>query len=128
MEILAQLLKDEEQLVERVEELYEDNVMLKMLNDPSSIRSDYSRPFWAEMRQFLPEPTVESLWKSLKLRRTMREESRKEALALLQEVDMGRPKTQTKRRFDDCNEPVLDRPLKEAEGNRLRCVRRHWLR
>jgi hypothetical protein len=61
MENLAQLLKDEEQLVERVEELYEDNVMLKMLNDPSSIRSDYSRPFWAEMRQFLPEPTVESL-------------------------------------------------------------------
>jgi predicted NAD/FAD-dependent oxidoreductase len=88
MEHLAQLLNDKEKLMERVEELYEDNVMIKWLNDPSSLRSDYSRPFWAEMRQYLPEPITTSLWKSLKERRKIREESRKEALAWLQGFDV----------------------------------------
>jgi hypothetical protein len=116
MENLAELLKDEEQLVERVEELYEDNVMLKVLNDPTSSRRDYSRPFWAEMHRFLPKATVQSLLKTLNVRRKMREESRKEALAMLQEVDVVPPKSQTKRKIEEYNAPVAARltPLRRS--------------
>jgi hypothetical protein len=85
MEHFVSVLNNEEKLLERVEELYEDDVELKSRNDPTLSRSFCAKRFWSALRRVLPDATVKKLSNTMNQRRYMREQCLREALEMLQE-------------------------------------------
>jgi hypothetical protein len=87
MDDIASLLNNEEELLLRVEEIYEENVELKRRNDPTLTCSTCAKQFWSEMRRYLPTETVQNLSDLMHKRRTKREQSLRKALKALQKQD-----------------------------------------
>jgi hypothetical protein len=87
MEDIASLLNNEEKLLLRAEELYEEDVELKSRNNPTLSRVACAKQFWSKMRLYLPKETVQNLTDLMNKRRTMREQSLRKALKALQKED-----------------------------------------
>lgn len=93
MEGLKNLWYDKEKLLDRLEELYEDDVEVKSLNHPGnerfSSRRLYAKQFWSKISPFLPpKMSLQMLSRKMRKRRFERQNCLQEALALLQEDDV----------------------------------------